>query len=601
MLSKKTKNVLVPIVLLVIMSASMFYINNTFSMMHDNKKSLELVQELEIIDTEINAIYSANLGKINFDRSIELTQLFAQKLQRLEEKIDKAQFQSSLDNIHNAFIQEKKRLNRYKSQNAVAGNSLRYIIDLNRQINTFASHNTLTPTQKEIKVKALSLISDIMSISMNPLSNDALTQANIAILKSYKSDDGFSNLTNILAVHANMLLGTKKSLDGLQNAQEQKVLLHALENFKTDVERFTQNKEKRQFYISMAAFAVVFMAFLAFLLISRNFVVNSVQTLGDIARNLAEGDGDLTKKIHLDKNNDLYEAANDINKFIEKVRVAIAEAKESSHRTKEIANILSQNSQDIKERVQHESTILNDNASENQALELLLDSSIDKVQSTNADIKQVNEKLELAGSEILNITAQIHQSSALEAELAQKLSQLKNDTEEVKGVLTAINDIADQTNLLALNAAIEAARAGEHGRGFAVVADEVRQLAEKTQKSLTEINSTINVIVQSIIESSHEMDINSQTIQTLSHSSEGVESIINETVEMMSENTVSADKSLAEIIEITKKSQNSMQQTSKVKELSNSNSQSVNEISEKIATMYAQIDTLDSKLSEFTT
>ena len=99
----------------------------------------------------------------------------------------------------------------------------------------------------------------------------------------------------------------------------------------------------------------------------------------------------------------------------------------------------------------------------------------------------------------------VQNSAHTEMELAHKIQQLSSDADQVKNVLTVISDIADQTNLLALNAAIEAARAGEHGRGFAVVADEVRTLAERTQKSLVEINATINVIVQAIMDSSDQM------------------------------------------------------------------------------------------------
>lgn len=129
----------------------------------------------------------------------------------------------------------------------------------------------------------------------------------------------------------------------------------------------------------------------------------------------------------------------------------------------------------------------------------ILYKSADELKSLVADLSDASSS---QAASIEQTSSSLEEISNSSNEASHKTSMIVEQSRDIKSVIGLISDIADQTNLLALNATIEAARAGEYGRGFAVVADEVRKLAEKTQKSLTDINSGVNVLIQSI----HDID-----------------------------------------------------------------------------------------------
>ncbi|WP_033781859.1 methyl-accepting chemotaxis protein [Helicobacter pylori] len=117
-----------------------------------------------------------------------------------------------------------------------------------------------------------------------------------------------------------------------------------------------------------------------------------------------------------------------------------------------------------------------------------------------------------------NTTQSLEEITNIITTIDSKSQEMISQGEDIKSVVDMIRDIADQTNLLALNAAIEAARAGEHGRGFAVVADEVRKLSERTQKSLSEIEANINILVQSIADNAESIKMQNKGVENIHRS-----------------------------------------------------------------------------------
>ena len=329
--------------------------------------------------------------------------------------------------------------------------------------------------------------------------------------------------------------------------------------------------------IVMGLITIIIMGMLVLTL--KKYVIAPVKELKEHAENLSSGDGDLTKKMDVLSSDEIGQTAKAFNLFIDKVRTTVSMAKSSSSENASVANELSSTALEVGRRAEETSAIVNETNTMSRNIKDELSLSLQKAKASEEEISQAHAKLLNAKNQILKMAEQVQSSASTEIELSSQISQLSTDADQVKGVLTVISDIADQTNLLALNAAIEAARAGEHGRGFAVVADEVRNLAERTQKSLTEINATINVIVQAINDASDHMNVNSQSMENLTKIASEVEKNINETAVIMDNATISSKNTVKEYISTGKKIDDIVTKIEEVNTITISNTRSMEEVS----------------------
>ncbi len=292
---------------------------------------------------------------------------------------------------------------------------------------------------------------------------------------------------------------------------------------------FDENTTKLFLWILTATIALVVLT----LIYAKLRIVKRIDELVLKINAFSRGDKDLRIKIDVgDRNDEISQVGRGVNLFVENARLIMEEIKGISTLNKTSMDKLVQITQETQKSMKDSSTTLNSVKNKATDIASMMNASIEQSQGLRKRLIETQGLVKESKDAIGDLFSQITESAHTEEELSSKVEQLSRNADDVKSILDIINDIADQTNLLALNAAIEAARAGEHGRGFAVVADEVRNLAGRTQKSLAEINSTIMVIVQEINAVSSQMNLNSQKMERLSDMSKSVQ----ETYEKMSSN-----------------------------------------------------------------
>jgi len=308
---------------------------------------------------------------------------------------------------------------------------------------------------------------------------------------------------------------------------------------------------------------------------------------------------DLSHSQYLEGKNEIAQIASSLETLRLNIIAFLNEAKNTSSENASVSHQLSVTSSQVGKTVEESTNVVNKVANDFKHINKDIQDIIEQADTNKTQILESSQILARTMGKITELTSKVQNSAQLENDMAQRIEQLSSEAKQVKEVLGIISDIADQTNLLALNAAIEAARAGEHGRGFAVVADEVRKLAERTQKSLVEIQSTINVIVQSIMEASEEMNRNSEKMHLLSQISDEAESDIDLVVSSMKEATNTTEKTVLVFQDAAKMVNSVTDEIQKVNGLSSQNARSVEEIASAANHLNHLTDQLNLQLKRF--
>jgi methyl-accepting chemotaxis protein len=226
-----------------------------------------------------------------------------------------------------------------------------------------------------------------------------------------------------------------------------------------------------------------------------NKIVYPIERVSDGLRDIAQGEGNLSKRLQVIGNDEISELATWFNQFLNSINTLVKDIQYNAHSLNDAAHHFETQISDIRVQCHNQSDTANQAAQNTESVNNMANIVSQNCQESLNEIDQTDECTHRGNQLIGNTVTQVAQLNNSLSSSAEAMSQLEGESKNITNILGVIRDIAEQTNLLALNAAIEAARAGEQGRGFAVVADEVRTLAQRSHDATQEIEQVLTKLI----------------------------------------------------------------------------------------------------------
>ena len=330
-----------------------------------------------------------------------------------------------------------------------------------------------------------------------------------------------------------------------------------------------------------------------------NKITAGIYKLVSGIRTMSGADTPLSFRIPISGTNDMAPLAHQLNEMMERIENVIKKMRDISNSVQSSAEVLNTNAMQNQQNSENLFVSMDSVSTAMTELEIASSEIASNVQAAHDEVTEVNSSGQSVSAQIQDLDKQFITLNNVTSSSANDVSELSTQVEGIYGILQTIQGIAEQTNLLALNAAIEAARAGEQGRGFAVVADEVRNLAGKTQQSTEEIQHMIEGLKKSADQSMNAMTQSSTATQSLSESfkeaNEKILALFNrlELVNNMNAQITTASEEQTQVIS------NISQTTESAKELSENTKRSSSSTGEQAAALTATANNLKEMIAEF--